>query len=351
MPNAITKTRDGRPDPEALLRQVQAEEREANRGRLKIFLGYSSGVGKSFRMLDEARRRKERGQDVVVGAVQPNLPGDAEAILKRLEVVPLRSVEGPPVVDVETILRRHPEVCIIDGLAYDNPPGSRHPKRWQDVAELLGAGVSVITSLNLQYVEEQQAQVEMITGKRATQSVPESFIKSADEIAIVDAPAEVCERGVLSQAQLSELREMALVLAADVVDQQLGAYRGAHERIVVCVTPRTSLAKMLASARITADRFHGELYAVSVTQPEITPEDREMLERNLSMAREAGAKVEMLDGEDPAMAILDFAKKAGITQIFIGHTQRHGWLHKLAKTPVDRLLAKADGFDVRVFPQ
>jgi two-component system sensor histidine kinase KdpD len=351
MPKEITLARGGRPDPEALLRQVEAEEHETRRGRLKIFLGYSSGVGKSFRMLDEARRRKERGQDVVVGAVQPNLGREAEAILKRLEVIPLRSVEGVPIIDLEAILRRHPEACIIDGLAYDNPPASRHPKRWQDVQELLEAGVSVITSLNLQYVSEQQAQVEMITGKRATQSVPESFIKIADEIVIVDAPEEVCERGVLSQAQLSELREMTLVLAADVVDQQPGVYRGAHERILVCITPRTNLSKMLEIARVVANRFHGELYAVYVTQPEITPEDRESLERNLSMAREAGAKVEMLDGEDPVMAILDFARKAGITQIFIGHTQQRGWLSKLAKTPVDRLLAKAEGFDVRVFPQ
>ena len=352
MPKEITLARGGRPDPEALLRLAQAEEHEARRGRLKIFLGYSSGVGKSFRMLDEGRRRKERGQDIVVGAVQPNLGRDAEAILKRLEVIPLRSVEGVPLVDLEAILNRHPEACIIDGLAYDNPPGSRHPKRWQDVGELLAAGISVITSLNLQYVGEQQAQVEMITGRRAVHSVPESFIKSADEIVIVDAPPEVCERGVLSQAQLSELREMALVLAADVVDQQPGVYRGAHERILVCITPRTNLARMLESARVTASRFHGELYAVYVTQPETTPEDRDSLERNLAMAREAGAKVEMLDGEDPVTAILDFARKAGITQIFIGHTQRRrGWLSKLASTPVDRLLAKAESFDVRVFPQ
>ena len=144
---------------------------------------------------------------------------------------------------------------------------------------------------------------------------------------------------------------MALVLAADVVDEQLSTYRGAHERILVCVTPRTSLRRMLDSARTTADRFHGELYAVYVTQPEITRQDQEALDHNLSMAREAGAKVEMLDGEDPVTAILDFAKKAGVTQIFIGHTLRQGWVNKLTKTPVDRLLAKAESFDVRVFPQ
>src|SRR5438034_2385254 len=137
-----------RKTPEEFLRDIQPEEPDAKKGYLKIFLGYSSGVGKSFRMLDEARRRKERGQDVLVGAVQPGLSQDAESILSRLEIVPLRAVDGIPLVDVGAILKRHPEVCIIDGLAYDNPPGSRHPKRWQDVEELLGTGISVITSLN-----------------------------------------------------------------------------------------------------------------------------------------------------------------------------------------------------------
>jgi two-component system sensor histidine kinase KdpD len=339
-----------RPDPDALLRQVEAEE-YPSRGRLKIFLGYASGVGKSFRMLDEGRRRHERGQDVVVAGVQPDVPDDVRAILSQLEVIPLCDADGLPFLDVNAILARRPEVCIIDGLAYDNPLGSRHPKRWQDVEEILAEGISVITSLNLQYVDEQRAQVEAITGKRVTQTVPESFIKRADEIVIVDAPPETIQRGALSEAQLSELRERALVLAADVVDQQLGTDTKAQERLLVCITPRTNLCRMLDSARMTADRFHAELYAAYVTQPEITPQDREALERNLTLARAAGARVEMLDGEDPVIAILDFARKAGITQIFIGHTQRRAWLNNLTSTPVDRLLARADKIDVRVFPQ
>lgn len=350
MAKASVPPRVARPDPDAMLRQVQAEYHES-RGRLKIFLGYSSGVGKSFRMLDEGRRRRERGQDVVVAAVQPNVPHDVQAILAKLQVIPLLSIEGVPLIDVEAILTRNPEVCIIDGLAYDNPRGSRHPKRWQDVEEILGAGVSVMTSLNLQYVDEQRDKVEKITGRRVTQTVPESFIKRADEIVIVDAPPEACLRGALNEAQLSELREIALVLAADVVDQQLGAGTRAHERILVCITPRTNATRMLRSARLTASRFHGELFAAYVTQPEIAPEDREALERNLTLARDAGARVEVLEGEDPVEAILTFAVQAGITQIFIGHTQRRRWLDKFTSTPVDRLLAKADSFDVRVFPQ
>src|SRR5271155_2579450 len=154
-----------RPDPERLLKQLEAQERNTNRGRLKIFLGYASGVGKSFRMLDEGRRRKLRGQDVVVAATQPSASPDVEELLKGFEVIPPRVEGGIPAMDLEAILRRHPAICLIDGLAYRNPPGSTNAERWQDVEALLNAGISVITSINLQYVKEKQAQVESIRGK------------------------------------------------------------------------------------------------------------------------------------------------------------------------------------------
>src|SRR5260370_9605002 len=132
--------------PEELLEQVQAEEAYERRGHLKVFLGYASGVGKSFRMVDEGRRRHERGQDVVVGAIQPKTPPEVESALATLEVIPLKIVDGVSVMDVPAILERHPGVCLVDGLAYDNPSGSRNPNRWQDVNDLLEAGISVITS-------------------------------------------------------------------------------------------------------------------------------------------------------------------------------------------------------------
>ena len=156
-----------RPDPEALLARVQADERAERRGQLKIFLGYAPGVGKSFRLFDEARRRRDRGEDVVVAAMQPNLDEDVEAIYRTLEIIPTRDIAGVPVIDIDAVLARRPQVCIVDGLAYDNPPGSRHAKRYQDVETLLAAGISVLTSLNLEYIDEQQAFVEAITGRRA----------------------------------------------------------------------------------------------------------------------------------------------------------------------------------------
>src|SRR5262245_37031817 len=140
---------DVRRDPEALLRQVEAAERAERRGQLKIFLGYASGVGKSFKLFDEGRRRRDRGEDVVVAAMQPVSDSDVEHVVQTLEIIPTKPIDGVCVIDVPAVLARRPLVCIVDGLAYDNPPEARHRKRYQDVAELLDAGISVMTSINL----------------------------------------------------------------------------------------------------------------------------------------------------------------------------------------------------------
>jgi len=337
----------GRKTPEELLREIEGEEPRGGRGYLKIFLGYASGVGKSFRMLDEARRRRERGQDVVVGAVQPVAPADVEALLAKLEVIPLR--EGNAI-DVERLLLRRPAVCFIDGLAYSNPPGSRHATRWQDVTDLLQAGIKVVASINVQYVEELRAEVESITGKRVSDTVPIAFLQSADEIEVVDAPPETPTR----------LREIALLLAADVVDRQLQRYlethgiqQGgvAHERILLCVTPRSNIRAMIETGRIVAEKFHAELIAAYVDQPDVPEADRSALAEKLDQARAAGASVEELHGSDPVDAILEFARRRGITQLFIGHTQRSGLAARWRRAPVDRLIERSRGMDVRIFPQ
>ena len=344
-----------RPNPEQLLEQAEAEERSHKRGKLKIFLGYASGVGKSYRMLDEGRRRKLRGQDVVVAATQPTDSPEAAALLAGLEVI------AP--FDVDAVLARHPQVCLIDGLAYQNPPGSKHGQRWQDVEELLSSGISVVTSINLQYVKERQAQVEAIRGKRVKDSAPEEFIRSADEIELVDAPPEYCltrSGDGMDEGKLSSLREIALLLAADVVDRQLEQYLrrhgieqmyGTHERILVCVTPRSNAALMIGRGKRQAERFHGELYVVYVQQDEISPADQPTLAENLRLAREAGARVEVLHAEDAIAAILKFALAQGITQLFVGHSGHSGWLGRWRLSAVERLILEADSMDVRIFPQ
>ena len=355
-----------RKSPEDFLREVQAEEAAAlKKGHLKIFLGYASGVGKTLRMLHEARRRRERGQDVVIGAIQPQLEAEAKELLEQLEVIPLKTGQA---IDTERLIRRRPSICIIDGLAYDNPPGSRNAKRWQDVEDLIDAGLKVIGSINIQYIEELREEIEAITGKRVTQTVPISFIKSADEIEIVDAPAEESvdrlayerEESDQRRQRLSKLREKALVLAADVVDQQLSEYLtrhgihqhfGTHERIMVCITPRANVVDMIETGQIIADRFHGELIVAYVNQPQMSKADQDTLDQKLELAREAGARIEILEGDDPIDTILEFARSKGITQLFIGHSQRTGLSQRLWGSPVDKLIRLSRGMDVRIFPQ
>jgi len=354
-----------RPSPDELLRRLQAEEEYQHRGRLKIFLGYASGVGKSARMLDEGRRRRQRGQDVVIGAIQSKTPPE---LLQKLDLIPLQTVSGISYMDVDAILKRHPQVCLVDGLAYDNPPGRPNAHRWQDVEQLLRAGIAVITSVNLQYVEERREEVQRIQGKRVTVTVPESFLRTADEIEIVDAPAEYCldqaARGAhipvaeLEQ-RLSQLREIALLLAADVVDQQLEDYAerhgveqafGTQERILVCMTPRANGPRMMARARLARDRFHGELFVVHVNQPDLDAEALAALERNLDLARQEGARIRTLEGEDPVAAILQFAREHRITQIYVGHSPALSWWSRFRKTTADRLIEAAEGIDVKLIP-
>ena len=357
---------DNRPNPEDLLRRVQADERRESRGRLKVFLGYASRVGKSYRMFDEGRRRKQRGQDVVVGAVQGVVTPDIQEILSCLDVIPtLAEKHGGKdyrVIDLSALFRRHPGVCLIDGLAYFNPPGSRNPERWQDVEELLDRGISVITAVNVQHIREIQDQVEKITGRRPADSVPEEFLLEAEEIEVVDAPPDaLIDRtdGVAPDSRrLAELRELALLLAADVVDRQLQDYLDSHgiaarwgtqERILVCLTPRSNAVDMLKSGLRNKLRFHGALLVAYVEQPGLGPEDKANLESHLAMARAMEAEIHCLQGDDFVTTIVEFAHEQRITQLFLGHSSRPK-AFQLMRTPIDRLIDAAEDFDIRLFP-
>jgi two-component system sensor histidine kinase KdpD len=317
-----------------------------------VFLGYASGVGKSFRMFDEARRRKERGQDVVVGALQPQVPAEIKSILSSLEIVPTIDVEGVPVIDVPAILHRHPQVCVIDGLAYDNPR-SRNAYRWQDVEELLAHGINVIGSVNLQHIADQREAAEKLTGQPVTETIPREFLNTADEIEVVDAPTED------APPELSALREMALVLSADVIDAGLQRYLRSHdiepaslthERFLVCLTARANPDRMIASARQIAARFHCDVMAIGVRLPNSSEEDHRAMEEILARARAAGAQVDIVEADDPVESIVQYARAHGVTQIFVGHSMKNDWRTRLWGTPVSRLIRAAKGMDVRVFP-
>ena len=359
-----------RPSPERLLKQVQAEESKRWGARLKIFLGYAPGVGKSYRMLDEARRRRERGEDVVVGAAQDQQSEEVQALLRNLELIPpLQTPEGQAV-NVEAILNRAPQVCVIDPLAAKNPPGSRNPSRWQDVQELLGNGITVLTSVNLLHVEEYKEKVQAITGKDTTETIPKSFLLAADDIVIVDVPPDLClwrqgekltSTGISNsqERKLSELRELALLLTAEVVDAQLESYVqahgiepvfGTHERFLICMTPHSNALAMIKSGKRNKERFQGELYAVYVCEPSQSRKDGAKIRRYLEAAEQAGATTEVLESDEPISAIIDFARQKRITQIFVGHSVHNTLRDRLFGDPILRLIRAAEGIDVRVFP-
>jgi two-component system sensor histidine kinase KdpD len=338
---------------------------------LKVFLGYAPGVGKTFRMLDEARRRKERDEDVIVGAHQPGAQAEIRTLLDKFEVIPtLRTTLGEGL-HMDAILRRRPEVCVIDPLAHNNPLGFRNAKRWQDVEVLLQNGISVLTAVNLLHIEELREQVEAITGKHTKETIPRKFLECADEIVVVDVPTDLAlERtgetlgpagmGNEPERKLWELREMGLVLAAEVAEVQLERYLeahgikgawGVHERILVCITPRSDGAGMIASGKRNKERFHGELHVLYVRQPRLSSADKARIQAFLNLAKEAGAEVHLMESDDPVAAILDYARQQKITQIFVGHSKRREWLDRIWGGPVDRLLRGAEHMDVRIFPQ
>ena len=361
---------DRRPDPDQILKQIDAQDEQLQHERLKVFLGYASGVGKSFRMLDEGRRRRARGQNVVIGALQEDMPAELVHLVETMEVIPLKKIGDGAAMDVEAILRRRPQVCLVDGIAYTNPPGSKNPQRWQDVEELLAAGLIVITSLNLQHIEECREAVERITGKRVTETVPERFLYNANEIVIVDVPPELLLERAGQPAptapaaadtprRLSALREIALLLAAEVVDRQLEDYLlahgielvwGTHERILVCLTREANASAMIASGRRNADRFHGDLLAVYIRHDQLSEKDESTLHAQLMEAQKVEAQTEVLDGYDPVETLMDFARTHRITQIFIGHPSKVHWWDRFLGGPLDRLIRAAEGIDVRVFP-
>lgn len=359
-----------RPSPETLLRRVQAEESKQFGAKLKIFLGYAPAVGKSYRMLDEARRRLERGEDVVVAAIQGKHSEEVQAILSKLELIPPKEGLGKQAIDLDAVLRRAPAVCVVDPLAARNPAESWNEYRWQDVQELLRNGISVLSSVNLLHVEEYKDKVQEITGKNTAETIPKSFLLSADDIVMIDVPPDLClwrqgekltATGIsnLQERQLSELRELALLLTAEVVDAQLESYFDAHgierlfetqERFLICMTPRSNVAAMIESGERNAERFQGELYAVYVCEPERSKRDQVIIRRHLDAAEKAGAKTHVLESDDPITAILEFAREKRITQIFMGHSARDTWRDRFFGDPVLRLIRAAEGIDVRVFP-
>lgn len=321
-------------------------------------------------MFDEGRRRRERGQDVVVGAIQKQSSPELISLIQQFEIIPTRNIGGADVVDVEQLRIRQPEVCLIDGLAHDNPGGSKHAHRWEDVEELLCMGISVITTINLEFVGELQPKVSEIQQKTANTKVPMSFFYKAEEVVVVDAPANyhlqwsnhshVNAPSASKERKLSQLRELALLLAADVVDKQLEAYLqrngvssswGTQERFLVCLTAKSPALRMMSRAHLAQQRFHGILFALHVKTRYMEARDSTDLQEALRLAREVGAEVVELDGDDEVKTIIDFARRERITQLFLGHSRVPAWRWWFQGTTADRIIRAAEGIDVKLFPQ
>ncbi|MCQ0969900.1 sensor histidine kinase KdpD [Paracoccus sp. TK19116] len=358
---------DLRPEPEALL----AEAGREGRGRLKVFLGAAPGVGKTFAMLEAARRRAAEGVDVVAAVVETHGRAETETLLQGLELLPKRAQFYRDRIlhemDLDALLERRPELALIDELAHSNIPGSRHEKRWQDVEEVLAAGIDVLTTLNVQHLETLNDRVARISGVRVRETVPDAVLERADEVELIDLPTEeLIERlragkvyvqdqiaravqNFFSKGNLTALREMAMRAAADRVDAQLqehmranaiGGPWPAQERILVALTESPVARTLVRTAKRMADRARVEWVAVtvmSVDAPPMPEPDRDALAQALRLAERLGAEVATLQAAGPVAAeILDYAARRNVSRILLGRSRPRPFWRRIGQEDVAR---------------
>jgi two-component system, OmpR family, sensor histidine kinase KdpD len=377
MPNG-TNDRDHRPSPEALLAAAEQE----GRGRLKIFLGAAPGVGKTYTTLEAARVRKREGVDLVVGVVETHGRPETEELLKDLEIVPRRKIEYRRKVleemDLDAILARRPQLVLVDEFAHTNVPGSRHPKRYLDVEELLAAGIDVYTTVNIQHIESLNDAVAQITGIRVRETIPDRLLDEAAEIELVDlSPEELLQRlhegkvYVPDQAQraiqrffrlgnLTALRELALRRTAECVDERMQTYMQAHaipgpwptcERIMVCVSPSPLSPRLVRVARRMADRRHAEWMAVYVETPRhhrLSDVERDRVAQTLRLAEQLGGEAVIIPGHNMAEDLIRYAQSRNVTEVIIGKSRRSRWSEIWRGSVVHDLIRKSGDIDVYV---
>jgi len=372
--------KDKRPDPDVLLAGIQRE----GRGKLTVFLGAAAGVGKTYAMLEYARERLAEGVDVVAGWVETHGRAETEALLQGLHAVPPRRMvyRGKEFMemDLDALLARKPELALVDELAHTNVPGSRHARRYQDVEELLAAGISVYTTLNIQHLETLNDVVAGITGVTVRETVPDRFIEEASQIQLVDIPpeeliqrlkdgkvyvpgqAEEAMRRFFRPGNINALRELALRYTAKRVDRQVESYMRQHgiagpwptgERVMVCVSPSPFSARLIRIARRMAEGLRSEWLAVYVDTPRRFPvreEEKDRLARNLRLAEELGAETINLSGNDVAEELLELAGKRNISQIIIGKPLHSRLWELLHGSVVDKVIRQSHGISVHVIP-
>jgi two-component system sensor histidine kinase KdpD len=361
------QNRDARPDPDKLLARVQAEEAQQGLGKLKIFLGYAAGVGKTYAMLEAAHQRKREGVDVVIGYVETHKRVETEALVKELEIIPRQQITYHnvqiPEMDIDAILVRKPSLVLVDELAHTNAPGSRHPKRYQDVIELLDSGIDVYTTLNIQHLESLNDIVARITGTLVRETIPDSVLDRVSDIEVIDLPPEEllkrlkegkvyipeqAERAIekfFRKGNLTALREMMMRRAAERVDDQMRAYMrtesipgpwAAGERLLVCISPGTLSERLVRTARRLADELNAKWYAVYVETPDevkLSQEKRDRIADMLQLAEELGARSVSLPGRSVSEVVLGYARRHNVTKIVVGKPLRPRWQELLRNSP------------------
>lgn len=365
-----------RPPPERFLALI----REQLRGRLKVYLGFAPGVGKTYEMLQEGQRLRRQGIDVVIGIVETHGRAETAALIEDLPQVPRRRVEYKGVVleemDADAVLARRPTIALVDELAHTNAPGGRNPKRYQDVEDLLQAGIHVITTMNVQHLESLYDLIERFTGVKVKERVPDYFLARADQIVNVDLssedlqermragkvyPAERASRALdnfFTESNLTRLRELALEEIAHILDRRRlrreGGQAVASERVMVCLSSRSPDAhRMLRKVSRLADRFNAPWYAVYVKTPaermeKIDAATQRQISDTLALAQQLGGVSMAYSGKDFATAVADFVREYGITHVVLGRSQRPWYRRWFGQSPLDRLLRQVAGVDVLV---
>lgn len=370
-----------RPNPDELLAVLKAEESNRAKGKLKIFFGYAAGVGKTYAMLAAARHAKAAGREVVVGYVEPHGRPDTEALLEGLETLPTQPVDHRGVVlrefDLDGAITRHPELLLVDELAHTNAEGCRNAKRWQDVAELLDAGINVWTTLNVQHIESLNDVIGQITGVTVRETVPDRIFEIADDLELVDiSPEELLVRlregkiYIPSQAEralqhffqkpnLTALRELSLRQTARLVHSEVESARrqqaatvpwATADRLLVCVGPSPTTQRVIRTAKQMAAALDAAWIAVCVEKTGIAadPAARHRIADHLRLAARLGAETVTLTGSDVPQTILDFARAQNVTKIFIGKSHVPRWKRLFARGVVDELLDSSGDIDVYV---
>jgi two-component system sensor histidine kinase KdpD len=367
--------------PEDWLKESKPEEK--TKGSLKLFLGYAPGVGKTFSMLSEAIRRASRGCDLVIGVVETHGRRGISELSCQLETIPRRMIDYKGTLfaemDLDAIIRRHPEVVLVDELAHTNIPGSKNRKRYEDVLEILDANIDVISTVNIQHIESIAPTVRAITGVAVRETVPDWVLQVSSETVMVDLTPEALQNRMkrgdvygkekveqalgnfFRRGNLIALRELALRQVAEQVDRSLESYMdekniqeswAVRERIVVCISSNAKAQYLLARAARMARRMDAELYAIHVDfETDHNAQQEKSLEANLQFAESLGAKPVRLKGASVADAVAKFVREKHVTQVIFGRSAIEGWRKLRYLNAINKFLSEAPAVDVHIVTQ